>query len=126
MIWEKKFSITKLGRKRYFEDKDSFEDSREYERWRSSILREGDNFVIQAGCADITKLALIYIQRSNPFGNKLNLLLQVHDEIICEVEESIVEPAKKFIEEQMLNAERYFIKLIPCAVDVKDGDYWVH
>ena len=74
----------------------------------------------------MTKLALIYLQRRNPFGEKFRLILQVHDEILSECTDDIKEEATKFVESCMLEAEAFFIKIVPCAVDCKAEKYWVH
>lgn len=128
IIWEKKYSQTLTGRKRYFTVPRSFtgDAAKEYEKYKAKKLREGINMIIQGTCAEITKLALIKIQRENPYGEKLRVLLQVHDEVIVEVHNSIAVEARDFVEKMMLDAERYFIKTIECAVDCKLSDHWVH
>lgn len=129
IIWERKYSNTLTGRKRYFTDKLSFlsnDPVREYQLYKEKKLREGINLIIQGTCAEITKLALIKIQRKNPYGESLRLLLQVHDEVVVEVKDEIAKEARDFVEKMMLEAEGYFIKEIECAVDCKLDDHWVH
>jgi len=76
--------------------------------------------------ADMTKKALVNVFYNNPFEGKLRLLLQVHDELVLECEDSIVEEACEFVKEQMLEAERYFIKSIESKVDVGHSKLWEH
>ena len=60
----------------------------------NSIGRKSQNAGIQGTSADMTKLALVYIKQyieKHSLGDKVFLTLQVHDEIICEVHDSIVE-----------------------------------
>jgi DNA polymerase I-like protein with 3'-5' exonuclease and polymerase domains len=59
----------------------------------NSIGRKSQNAGIQGTSADITKLAMIYIKQyieKQNLGDKVKIILQVHDEIICEVHDSIV------------------------------------
>ena len=58
-----------------------------------AIGRQSQNAGIQGTSADMTKLALVYIKKyieQHDLGNKVKITLQVHDEIICEVHDSIV------------------------------------
>lgn len=124
LIWNKKFSKTPLGRKRFFEDKRVYDNLDDLERYRARVIREGVNHIIQGGSADVVKMAMLNIFYNNPFGDKLKLLLQIHDEIVCEVEEGIVEDAKEFIRKSMLDAEQPFLGEIPAEVDISVGDFW--
>lgn len=61
---------------------------------RASIGRKAQNAGIQGTSADITKLALVYIKEfieKKNLQKKIRITLQVHDEIICEVHDSVVE-----------------------------------
>jgi DNA polymerase-1 len=120
------YSATVLGRRRYFEKPMFFADSREFYKWESSVRREGFNHIIQGSGADVIKIAMVNIHRKNPFGDKLRILLQVHDELDFEVHKSVVEGAKEFIKQEMLAAEQPFLGELPAAVDVKVADCWVH
>lgn len=124
LVEKLKYSTTMLGRKRFFESRGIFEDIKEYERYIKKIRREGFNHAIQGTGADITKSALCNIFYNNIFGDDLKIIMCVHDEIVCLVEESIAEKAKEFIEEQMLMAEQIFLKEIPASVDGKISNVW--
>lgn len=116
------YSVTPLGRRRYFKIPRKFEITDT--RLKYKVMREGFNHIIQGGCADMLKFAMLYMFRNNPFGDKFRPLLQVHDELVIEVTDDIVEDAKKFINEEMLAASKLFIKSIPVEVTIKDGDFW--
>jgi DNA polymerase I len=110
------YSSTLLGRKRFFEDRHLFESYWDEQRWVGSIKREGANHIIQGTAADCTKRALCYIYYRNPFGEKLKILLQVHDEIVVKLSDDIINNAKAFIEDCMKEAEAEFLIDIPAEV----------
>jgi DNA polymerase-1 len=59
------------------------------------------NYLIQGGCADVVKLAMIRIDALLQ-GKKSRMLLQIHDELLFEIhdsEEYLAEPIKKIMEE---------------------------
>lgn len=80
------------------------------------------NTPIQGTAADIIKIAMVNV--SNRIKNeKLNskLILQVHDELVLEVEKSELELIKKIVKEEMESA----ITLeVPLIVDVNWGNNW--
>lgn len=62
------------------------------------------NAPIQGTSADIIKLAMIDIYKKtkeNKWEGKVNLLLQIHDELLFEVDEVLQDEVKKIIEETM-------------------------
>ena len=118
------YSVTPFGRKRFFEKKVIYKDSRERERYLAGIRREGINHIIQGGSADMVKLAMIKIFYGNPWGDKLRILIQVHDEIVCEVADDIKVEARKFILKCMEGAGEIFLKEVPAVVDSKISYRW--
>jgi DNA polymerase-1 len=80
------------------------------------------NTPIQGTAADIIKIAMVNV--SNRIKDeKLNsrLILQVHDELVLEVEMNELELIKKIVKDEMEKA----IKLeVPLIVDVKWGNNW--
>jgi DNA polymerase-1 len=121
------YSTTLLGRKRYHEHKVFFADYREKERWESALLRAGRNHIIQGTGAEVIKKSLCRIFYENPFGDKLKILLQVYDEIVCEVTDDIAEEAKEFISKCMVECEREFLEdVVPSVVDAQVEQYWKH
>jgi DNA polymerase I-like protein with 3'-5' exonuclease and polymerase domains len=124
-IFEKKYSSTPLGRKRFFEAKEFFTDGKEYEKYRNAIKRQGFNQMIQGAGADVTKTAIVMIHEENPFGDKLELIMSVHDEIVCEVDECCLDEAVEFITAMMKKAEQPYLKDIPAEVGQPAIDnYW--
>jgi DNA polymerase-1 len=123
-VWKNRYSNTPLGRKRFFEDKILFSSSSEEYAYQSRVKREGVNHTIQGGIADVVKIAMLSIFSNNPFGRKLKILMQVHDELVIEVSEDIAEEAKEFIKQEMIKAEQPFLKEIPAVVDVNLGKTW--
>ena len=86
------------------------------------------NAPIQGTEADIIKLAMIkvneYLTKENLL-NKACLLLQVHDELVFEIENSLVEeisPKIKEIMENVVSLEK--TKNVVCKVEYKIGDNW--
>ena len=123
-ILELGYSCTPFGRRRYNTPKPMFMTSKEFMQWQSQVLREGFNFIIQGGGADILKIAMLSIDEKNPFGDKLRMLLQIHDELMLEVHESIVKEAEEFIMEEMRRAEQPFLGEIPAVVESKISKEW--
>jgi DNA polymerase-1 len=81
------------------------------------------NTVIQGSAADLIKVAMINIQR-RIYENKLSakMILQIHDELVFEVDKSQVQTHIKWISEEMETA----IKLdVPLKVDVEFGPTWL-
>lgn len=126
-ILEKYYSTTMLGRKRFFERKIMFVDYKEVRRHENSIVREGINHVIQGTSADATKMAMVAIHFNNPYGDKLKLLVQVHDEVVVMVHKSIAEAALIFVTDCMLSAEKVFLgDAVPPAVEAHIASKWEH
>lgn len=120
------YAFTLTGRRRYFKMPEIFEDYKEYRAMVNSIRREGFNTLVQGTGADVTKISLNNIYYNNPFGDRLKLVLVIHDEILAECHESIANEALEFIKEQMILAEQPYLDNIPAAVDGKVGDTWSH
>lgn len=118
------YSKTLNGRKRYFSPPPIFADSFEMTKYISKLKKEGFNHIIQGSGADITKIALCNIYYNNPFGDKLKILLQVHDEIVVEVSDDILKEAEEFICEQMKSAEQWMLKDIPAEVESTTRKFW--
>jgi DNA polymerase-1 len=116
-IMELGFSSTPLGRRRYSVVRPVFMNSYELDRWKARVLREGRNHIIQGGGADILKLAMLRISKENPYGDKLRLCLQIHDELVFQIHESIKEEGALFAKKIMEEEEQKFLGEIPAQVD---------
>jgi DNA polymerase I len=123
-IWEKKFASTLLGRKRYWEIPTFFHDYKEADRLESRVKREGFNHLVQGTGADVTKLAMIKMYRENPFGDLYKMVMQIHDEIVVEVDDSIKDEAVKFGVECMVDVFQPFLGTIPALADPHIGKHW--
>ena len=89
---------------------------------RSFAERTAINAPIQGTAADLIKKAMISIDRDIA-RQKLasRLILQVHDELVVEVEDSEVEELKLLVRERMEGVANL---LVPLKVDLAVGDSW--
>ncbi len=86
-------------------------------------LRAAANAPIQGSSADIIKIAMVQLAtklKENDLA--ANLLLQVHDELVLEVEHSIVEEVKSIVINTM---ERAVTLNVPLVVQAAIGDNWM-
>ena len=84
--------------------------------------RVATNTPVQGSAADIIKLAMVAVQRRFAReGLRAWLLLQVHDELLLEVEEADLEAARRALEEEMEGAMSL---AVPLRVDVGTGKTW--
>ncbi len=89
---------------------------------RAAAERMAINHPIQGTAADIIKLAMIEIHQKILMGeNQIKLLLQVHDELLFEVKEELIE---KFIKEIKKIMEEVVKLKVPLLVDVSIGENW--
>ena len=110
------YSSTLLGRKRYFD----FFSATEF--MRANFLREGVNTIFQGSAADLIKLSMNEIYRKiESLDNDCFMLLQVHDELIFEIKDSIIESLSKELKEIMENI--YKLK-VPLVCNLSIGNTW--
>ena len=84
--------------------------------------RVARNMPIQGTAADIIKLAMIRTRdKLLESGLNARVILQVHDELIVEAEESIAKEAGKILEYEMEHAAEM---LVPLLVDIHRGSNW--
>ena len=89
---------------------------------RRAAEREAVNTVIQGSAADIMKKALVQVAEAMEiFGEKVRLLLPVHDELLIEVKESLVSEVVPIIMKIMASAWRL---KVPLEVEAEVGDNW--
>jgi DNA polymerase-1 len=114
---------TMLGRRRYLPDINSKNGTQ-----RSNAERQAINAPIQGTAADMIKLAMIKIHEkvsSSKFrvsNSNFKMLLQVHDELVFEVAESVEQRAKNLIIDCMKNA---LLLSVPIEVEVGIGENWL-
>ena len=89
---------------------------------RSFGERVALNMPIQGTAADIIKLAMVNVyNRLKAEGLKARLILQVHDELICECPESEAQTVADILREEMSGAAKLSV---PLTVDAKIGHSW--
>jgi len=120
---EKGYTETLFGRRRYFEGIKS-----KVPFIRASAERMAINAPIQGTEADIVKLAMIKLDeliRAESLENKVRLILQVHDELVYEIEKGIapkIMPRIKKIMESVVSPDKSHG--IICVAEAKAGDNW--
>ncbi len=109
---------TIMGRKRYLPDINSANAL-----VRGMAERNAINAPIQGSAADIIKLAMINIHSQLNKKNYLSkMILQVHDELIFDVNKNELDDIKKLVKFEMENA----VKLkVPLIVEMGTGNDWL-
>jgi len=114
---EKGYASTMFGRRRYLPELGSSNHN-----LRAFGERVARNMPIQGTAADIIKLAMIKTRdKLVQSGLDARVILQVHDELIVEAEESVAKEAGKILEQEMENAANL---LVPLLVDIHRGKDW--
>lgn len=115
---EKGFVETELGRRRFLPDIGS-----DNAQVSASAERMAINMPVQGLEADIVKLAMLAADRliRERFFGKAALLLQIHDELIFEVEDSVAPVFAHDVKEVM---ESVYPLSVPLTVDVSVGKNW--
>ncbi len=118
------YTETLFGRRRYFPNIKS-----RIPFLKNMAERTATNAPVQGTAADIIKLAIRYAEEDLKEENlldKAHLLLQIHDELVYEIDESVLEKAEKIIKNAMESVlERSYIHYktdIPLEVHSGSGD----
>lgn len=93
------FVKTIIGRRRW-----TFDLTSENQKYRAMAERAAINFPIQGSAADLIKMAMIAIDQELTKLNlhdKISMILQIHDELIFEVDDDSAEKAKAIIKKIM-------------------------
>ncbi|MDX1335957.1 MAG: DNA polymerase, partial [Gammaproteobacteria bacterium] len=89
---------------------------------RQYAERTAINAPMQGTAADIIKRAMIDVDAwVQTQGDKVRMIMQVHDELVFEVREEFVEEAEKKIKQLMADAAELRVPLI---ADAGIGDNW--
>lgn len=111
------FVTTLLGRRRYIKELSS--------KKKTEVAfgeRVAMNSPIQGSAADIIKLAMVNAQRKlREGGYDAKLIMQVHDELIIEANESCAEEVKELLVSEMEHAVKLPVKL---SAEVAIGKTW--
>ncbi len=113
------YTETFFGRRRYFPSLKS-----KIPFMRAMGERMAMNAPLQGTAADIVKIAMVEIEeqlKKKNLSDKIHFILQVHDELIYEVEDSAVKEAELLIKTVM---EAAIETRIPFAANVAVGDNW--
>ncbi len=114
------YVATLLGRKRYFPQ--LAQGSSSSEIIRSRALREAINAPIQGSAADIIKIAMLHVpDRLQVEGLSARMLLQVHDELVFECDQSELKATASLVQQVMQDA--YKLR-VPLKTDAKAGENW--
>lgn len=89
----------------------------------AGIARLGKNVPIQGTSADITKLAMVELDRSL-HGTDAFIVNTIHDELVVECDESIADATRDSVERAMTWAGRQFISSIPVVVETMVSPAW--
>ena len=110
---------TLFGRRRYLADINSHNAT-----VRSFAERNAVNSPIQGTAADIIKMAMITIsKRLNEFNDpRLQLTMQIHDELCFNVPENIIEQVQKMVVNEMQNIVQLTVPLI---AEAGSGHNWL-
>lgn len=110
----------RLGRRRWLPDLASG-----HPRYRAAAERMAINFPLQSFDADIMKTAMIAIagalSASGKWGSDARMVLQVHDQLLFEIRDDILEPCVREIQKLMEAAGEL---AVPTVVDVHLGTSW--
>ncbi len=116
---EKGYVETMFGRRRYLPEINS-----NTPMIRKSAERMAINAPLQGTAADMIKIAMIKIHNflnDNFKKGEVKMILQVHDELIFEIEENLLKKVNKEIKDIMEN----IVQLkVPIIVDSEFGDNW--
>lgn len=121
-VRENGYTYTLFGRRRYIPELKSNNKIDQQTGARIAL-----NTQIQGTAAEIMKLAMIKVYNyiENNYKNKAYLLLQIHDEIILEISDSIIDQVTKNIKEIMENISSLLPNFnVPLKVNVSAGKRW--
>jgi DNA polymerase-1 len=106
------------GRRRWF-------GQSTHPRVAAEVQRMAINMPIQSLGADIIKIAmarsLSFLRKEKMLGTKANLLLSIHDELLFEISDDILEKTTPPLEEIMSQA---YALSVPLEVEIKQGKNW--
>ncbi|MEA3497538.1 MAG: DNA polymerase I [Campylobacterota bacterium] len=112
---EKGYVKTLSGRKRRFD----FENATGM--MKATYQRESVNTVFQGSASDLIKLAMNKIDTKYKNNEDIKMLLQIHDELIFEVKEDMVD---EVTDKLVYIMESIFKLEVPLKVSVSVGDNW--
>jgi len=120
-VKENGYAETLFGRRRYIPELLSGNH-----QLRNAAERMAINHPVQGTAADLMKMAMIAVdekikQWPKEKQSKVKMILQVHDELVFELDEDIQEELGKMVKEAM---EKVCVLRVPIKVDVNFGKSW--
>jgi DNA polymerase I-like protein with 3'-5' exonuclease and polymerase domains len=85
------------------------------------------NTEVQGTAGDIGKIAMAMVYQDimkRKLLNKVNIIAMVHDEVVLECEESLVDETQVMLKTNMENAGRILCKSVPIVAEVSSGFRW--
>ncbi len=117
-VEEKGYVETIFGRKRYLLNEINSSNS----MVREFAKRAAINHPIQGTASDLMKLAMIdFAAKLKEYNLKTKMIMQVHDELVLEVDKSELEQVKKLVVEAMELGQPLDV---PLVVDINIGESW--
>ncbi len=119
LVRRRGYTTTILGRRRYFPQINSPLEYIAKEAERMAV-----NAPLQGMAADLIKMAMIKLESvlaGDRFKEKVNLLLQIHDELLYEIDEAMLKEAVPIIAKEM---EGVFKSVVPIGVNISTGKNW--
>jgi len=114
------FCQTLFGRKLYLKNINSSNQG-----LRSEAERVAVNMPIQGTAADLIKIAMIDIHKQIKDNPSIKMILQVHDELVFEINKGFLPEAEKLVKKAMEEAlpEKYS-RIVALKVDIGHGHSW--
>ncbi|HKD65414.1 MAG TPA: DNA polymerase I [Candidatus Binataceae bacterium] len=114
---ERGYVVTLLGRRRYLPELSSPQGGARAQAERIAI-----NTPIQGTAADLIKMAMVRLHDLlRARSDEARMLLQVHDELLFEVQRQSLEEVSRMVREQMENVAQLRVSL---EVELKSGPNW--
>jgi DNA polymerase-1 len=114
------FCQTIFGRRLYLPNINS-----KHQGYKSEAERIAVNMPIQGSAADLIKIAMIDIDRQIKDNPRIKMILQVHDELVFEIEHDAIEEARTMVCTAMENAlPEDMRKVVELKTDMGIGNNW--
>lgn len=101
----------------------------EFNKRKGAIIREYFNFLVQAECAVVLKVAIRNIGLEfrkrgwNPYDAQI--VIPCHDELVADVRKDLAQEAKQIIHDCMYNALCTVLKKVPTVISIHTGTSWM-
>jgi DNA polymerase I len=117
---QKRYCSTIFSRRLYLKNINSSNQGLRAEAERIAV-----NMPIQGSAADLIKIAMISIHAKILDEKKIRMILQVHDELVFEVQKDYLDKAQKLVRKAMEDAlpEKYR-KTVALQTDISHGKSW--